>query len=223
MTKKVVWIMLCLLFWSLAGPGASAAKPPSIAVGPVDVLLDVGHGGIDGGTSYQGILEKDINLAVARMLYQQLSKRGYHVVLNRTKDYALSDDNEWLSSSSRHRRDLAQRLHLGKTMQPQIMVSLHVNWSTNTNRRGGIVIYNDQARLLAAHIQKELNSMYHTRREEVRGKTFYLLNHADWPAVIVEMGFLSNPQDRETLTNRKTQETIVQAISDAIDAYFILF
>jgi len=57
------------------------------------ILIDAGHGGIDGGTSYKQFLEKDINLEIGRRLYVVLRSHGYRAILNRTGDYALSDDN----------------------------------------------------------------------------------------------------------------------------------
>lgn len=73
------------------------------------IIIDAGHGGIDGGTSFQNIMEKDINLAIAQKVFMLLRSMGYHAVLNRTGDYALSEENHWLGTRSRHLRDLAQR------------------------------------------------------------------------------------------------------------------
>src|SRR5437899_226339 len=93
-----------------------------------DVLIDVGHGGIDGGTSHNELLEKDLNLAIAKLLKQSLKEYNILAVLNRTTDVAPSDDNHWLPSRSRHRRDLAQRSLVMEGLYPKVIISLHCNW-----------------------------------------------------------------------------------------------
>jgi N-acetylmuramoyl-L-alanine amidase len=191
---------------------------------PVDVLIDVGHGGIDGGTFYQDIYEKDINLLIGQKLYRRLSQSGYHVVLNRTGDYALSDHNQWLQSRSRHRRDLAQRKKMVEELRPKILISLHVNWSKNPGKQGPYVLYQDdhQSYLLAQILQDTLNRSEGTRNPPVPSRIYYLLNHDLCPSVIVEMGFLSNSQDRENLLNPRYQDKIAEAVESAIDHYFTL-
>ena len=186
-----------------------------------DVLIDVGHGGKDGGTVHDQLLEKDLNLMVAKELYKQLSAQGLRVVLNRTADYALSDDNGWLKVRSRHMRDLAQRKELAKQLNPQLMISLHVNWSPNPKKNGPLLLHqkNEESLLLANHIQDTLNQLYGTHTLPVFGKTFFLLNHVPCPTVIVEMGFISNSADRNRLTHAEGQKEIAAAISSGVKDY----
>ncbi len=185
------------------------------------ILIDVGHGGIDGGTSYGEILEKDINLAISRRLFMLLRKEGYHAVLNRDADYALSDDNRWHRSSSRHRRDLSQRKQLSSEIPTKLVVSIHVNWGKNSSKRGGIVLHQSEGRstLLADTIQEQLNLVYRSNNHIMVGKPYYLLNQTQVPAVIVETGFLSNMEDRKLLTGRNGQMQIAEAIADGIISY----
>lgn len=185
------------------------------------VLIDVGHGGVDGGTSYQGLLEKDINLAIAQKLYLILRSKGYAAVMNRDRDYALSDDNRWLRSSSRHRRDLAQRKSLTEQLPTEVVVSLHANWSKHSDRRGPVVLYQQEGEsyLLAESVQQTLNQLYGTSRETVYGKPFYLLNQIKQPAVIIETGFLSNAQDRAMLSSDRSQKQIADAIAQGVIAH----
>ncbi len=189
---------------------------------PYDVvLIDVGHGGIDGGTSYGDILEKDINLAISRRLFMLLRQEGYHAVLNRDADYALSDDNRWHRTSSRHRRDLSQRKQLSSEIPTKLVVSVHVNWGKNSSKRGGIVLHQSEGRstLLADTIQEQLNLVYNNSNHIMLGKPYYLLNQTKVPAVIVETGFLSNVEDRTLLTSRNGQMKIAEAIADGIISY----
>lgn len=192
---------------------------------PVDVLIDVGHGGIDGGASYKTTLEKDVTLTIARLLYNQLSMKGYAVVLNRTGDYALSEENGWLNTRSRHQKDLAQRKHLMQSLSPKITISLHANTSSDPDNHGPLVLYqkNNQSFMLADVMQHTLNKLYKTAELPQPGSRLYLLNHSICPTVLVEVGFISNPVDRERMTDPRQQQQIVSAISSAVDHYFLLF
>ncbi|UNK17037.1 N-acetylmuramoyl-L-alanine amidase [Paenibacillus sp. N3/727] len=185
------------------------------------ILIDVGHGGIDGGTSYGDILEKDINLQISRRLFMLLRSEGYHAVLNRDTDYALSDDNRWHASRSRHMKDLAQRKQLSSEIPTKMVVSIHVNWGKNKSKTGGIVLHQAEGRssILAESIQRELNILYKSNHHTSVGKPFYLLNRIEVPAVIVETGFISNSHDREKLCSRNGQMGIAEAIVDGIANY----
>ncbi|MFS0556579.1 N-acetylmuramoyl-L-alanine amidase [Brevibacillus sp. 179-C8.2 HS] len=185
------------------------------------ILIDVGHGGVDSGTSYGDLHEKDINLQIAKRLYRQLTAAGYTVALNRHEDIALSDDNRWLNNRSRHIRDLAQRKNLAKEIDPQMMLSLHVNWSPDPRRQGPIILHQntEESYLLAELLQNSLNKLTGTNDKPVKGKTYYMLRHNYCPSVIVEMGFISSAHDREMLTNPTSQEKIAQAISEAVSEY----
>lgn len=188
------------------------------------ILIDAGHGGIDGGTSSGTLLEKDVNLEIGRRLYMVLRSHGYTAILNRTGDYALSDDNRWLNSRSRHIRDLAQRKELSEQVPSSIVVSLHVNWGRNTSRRGPLLLHQDEGRsaLLAGALQHELEDVYQLQRRRLPelGRPFYLLKHMDSPAVIIETGFMSNAEDRHLLASPRGQQKIAEAIYSGIVEYF---
>ncbi|MGX1827826.1 N-acetylmuramoyl-L-alanine amidase family protein [Paenibacillus taichungensis] len=185
------------------------------------ILLDVGHGGIDGGTTDHGVLEKDINLAISQKVYLLLRSKGYAVIINRLGDYALSDENRWLNSRSRHRRDLAQRKSLSEEVSTDIVVSIHANWSPRSSAQGPVVLHQNEGRsyMLASSIQNQLNQLYKTERDVVWGKPFYLLNHVKQPAVIVETGFLSNAHDRAMISDPGEQKRIAQSIANGIIYY----
>ncbi|MDR0266747.1 N-acetylmuramoyl-L-alanine amidase [Paenibacillus sp.] len=210
----------------LASPvqAMALARPEEIKEHPAFsrdvIIIDAGHGGVDGGTSFQNILEKDITLAIAQKVFLLLRSKGYHAVLNRTGDYALSDENQWLNSRSRHLRDLAQRKELSKQIPTLIVVSLHVNWG-HTAQRGGVVLFQNEGHsvMLASAIQEQLDQLYGSKGFIKHGRPFYLLNHVADPAVIVETGFLSNAKDRVMLTDRKGQLKIAKAIVDGIHYY----
>ncbi|MGO4109995.1 N-acetylmuramoyl-L-alanine amidase [Paenibacillus sp. YAF4_2] len=185
------------------------------------VLIDAGHGGIDGGATAGSTLEKDINLAIARKLYLLLNSQGIPAVLNRTGDYALSEDNRWHLSRSRHKRDLSQRRQLTEEIKTTMLVSLHVNWTKDNSKHGPIVLHQSsgESALLAFCIQDTLNRHQQTAFYPREGKPFYLLRRVDQPAVIVEMGFISNSGDRTMLTDPRQQLKIASAIASGIRQY----
>ncbi|GGD56587.1 N-acetylmuramoyl-L-alanine amidase family protein [Paenibacillus nasutitermitis] len=231
----VIWMaMLSLAFQDI--PAANAAQESKLdnieaaipeyrrALPTTEVIIDVGHGGIDGGAHHKELLEKNINLAVGKKLYLLLRSYGIRAALNRDGDYALSDDNRWLRSRSRHQRDLSQRSQLPGEIQSELMVSLHVNWTKNTSRSGPLVLHQPQGEsaLLAYCIQDALNRQQHSSRTPVLGKPFYLLNKVEQPAVIVEMGFISHEGDRKMLTDPRRQLQIADAIASGVRNYILL-
>lgn len=187
------------------------------------ILIDAGHGGIDGGTSYGDILEKDITLAISRRLFLLLRADGFDAILNRTGDYAPSDENLWLRSRSRHLRDLAQRKELAETLPANVVVSIHINWAKSPSKHGPLVLFRQEGRsfLLAKTIQDQLNRLYGMKTTPVPGKPFYLLNKITATTVIVEAGFISSPEDRAKLCSPQGQEAIAEAVANGIAAYLM--
>ncbi|MFD0713747.1 N-acetylmuramoyl-L-alanine amidase [Paenibacillus sp. GCM10027626] len=215
-----------LSFMSCAPDAAAFEDDPRYerALPSADIIIDAGHGGIDGGSFEGNVLEKDINLAVAKKLYVLLNKSGFRAVLNRSGDYALSDDNRWLPTRSRHHRDLSQRSQLTKEIETALVISLHVNSGKNKATRGPLVLHqkNGQSALLANCIQDTLNKQQNANRRPKLGKPFYLLNVVKAPAVIVEMGFISNPEERRLLTDPDYQMQTADAIASGVRNYLLL-
>ncbi|CAM4307016.1 N-acetylmuramoyl-L-alanine amidase family protein [Paenibacillus tarimensis] len=214
----------------LNSPVTSASAPyknrpqPSGMMPEAEILIDVGHGGIDSGTSWNSVLEKDINLAIASRLYLLLRSHHINAVMNRTGDYALSEENRWHYTRSRHRKDLSQRKQLSEEIPVTAFVSLHVNWSSSAAAHGPVVIHQPEGRsaILAASIQNTLNAQQQMSRNPHASRTYFLLRRVKCPAVIVETGFLSNDRDRGILTNPRQQQRIAEAICSGIRQYMIM-
>lgn len=219
-------LTISMLMTTIQAHAAGIKRSPGSPLGssiPV-VMIDAGHGGIDGGASHGDILEKHITLDLARRLYGLLEAGGYLAVLNRDGDYALSDDNRWLNSRSRHTRDLAQRKELAETLKAGLVVSVHVNWSPSASSRGPLVLYRSKegrSYLLARSIQEQLNAIYGTRAVPKAGKPFYLLNQTSGAAVIVEAGFISSPADRALLCSPAGRQKLAEAVADGVATYLM--
>lgn len=216
-------LMILVLFLCLCKTSDAYALAIDPLLPNADIIIDVGHGGIDSGALHGKYQEKDMNLAISKKTYKLLKKKGYRVIINRTEDYALSEDNKW-SFGGRHRKDLAQRSGLANTIKPKMMLSMHINWSGKSDRRGPLVIYQNQSDsiLLAQLLQESLNRVYGMEEKPVLGKKYYVLRHTKCPAVIVELGFISNKTDRKLLNDSHHQAKLAKAISQAIDQYFAM-
>jgi len=183
------------------------------------IVIDPGHGGIDGGTSANGLLEKDVNLRMGHILRQVLEAHQYQVVMTRTDD---SDVSHFVpEGTSRYRRDLKGRVRLVGRVRPITFISIHVNWHKDSWRRGAIVYYQEgeeESRLLAEAVQKELNLIQEVKRQ-VRSGDFYVLRNTDIPAVLIEIGFISNPEDRKLMQDEVYLTKQAEAIMAGLEAF----
>ena len=164
------------------------------------VFIDVGHGGKDTGASYEGVSEKDINLKVAEKLVKLNTDKHLEIVLNRTSDAFIT---------------LEERVAKMKALSPDLMVSLHSNLSQNLSFQGIELYYpnkdNDNtADDLALHFEQSLGADYAVRA--VNQANFFVLKNAPCPAIMLEMGFLSNEKDRAVLTTESGQEKMALGI-----------
>ncbi len=213
----VVWPLCLMLLVSYQMPVQAFLKPQ------YDVIIDVGHGGVDGGTSFNGILEKEINLLFGLELYRQLADANYQVAITRIDDYALSDDYKG-PRLNRHSKDLRQRAFIANVLKPTIYLSVHINWSKSKKAHGPIVIYqkNDKSYSLATIIQKHLNNLYQTDLSVLKGKKYYLMNYTDTAAIITELGFISHSGDRAKMLDEQIRSEIVQVMVEGINEYMTL-
>ncbi|GAA0374295.1 N-acetylmuramoyl-L-alanine amidase family protein [Bacillus horti] len=235
LTRKILIIFTTLITLTVStlNPSTKANSTPTTPISeqslyrfmPYDVVIDIGHGGIDGGTFHKTILEKDINLTIGLELYKELKKKHYLVGITRTHDYALSDDYHFSAIRSRHQRDLTQRKLIAEGLNPKLLISIHVNYSSSKKARGPMVIYQRRGNsyLIAALLQDNLNKLAQTKHSIVPSSTFFLLQSVDSPALIAEVGYISHPQERALLQQPAYQQQIAQAISNTIDQYFTLY
>ncbi|HOQ01980.1 MAG TPA: N-acetylmuramoyl-L-alanine amidase [Acetivibrio clariflavus] len=189
------------------------------------IVIDPGHGGIDGGTSKAGILEKDINLDISKKLMNLLVKKGYTVIMTRENDISLESLDA--SGKNRYLRDLNARVNIINKSNAQLFVSIHVNCNNKKpSTDGSIVFYNDkfeQNKDLAYSIQRELNNMIvngkkRTIHDTVKAK-YYILKNSDIPGVLVETAFISNAKERQLLLKESFREDIAEAIASGIEQY----
>ncbi len=179
------------------------------------VVIDAGHGGVDGGVvgTVSGTKESDINLSVSRLLQREFEEAGFLVVQTRPTEAGLYD----AATAGYKRRDMEKRAEIIQKNSPAIMVSVHQNFFSQTSRRGAQVFYREDSeasKTLACLVQTSLNSMPEcVKKTSALAGDYFVLNCSDTPSIIVECGFLSNPQDEALLISKAYQEKIAAAIA----------
>ena len=193
------------------------------------VIIDAGHGGEDGGAvGVDGIIEKDINLAIALKLKNLLEVSGYEVIMTREKDQAIYDDSA-KSLREKKRSDLRNRMGIINKNKEEntVFVSIHQNKFPNPKYFGTQIFYsvnNPQSQELATKLKDSIVGLIQPENDrEIKpsNEKIYLLHNAQIPAVIVECGFLSNEQEAKKLTNEKYQTDISFSIYCGITDYFL--
>lgn len=185
------------------------------------IVVDVGHGGFDSGKiGVNGELEKDINLQVALKLKKTLEDMGMSVIMTREDDQGLYDEN----ASNKKAQDLQRRCDLINQEKPLMTISIHQNSYTSPEIKGAQVFYyttSTESQKLAEILQKTLIEQVdpQNHREAKANDSYYLLKKTDSVIVIVECGFLSNPQEAEKLSDEEYQQKMADAICTGINKY----
>lgn len=222
-------IVACSLGIVMYGVKASEKKffmPEELA--GVKVLIDPGHGGLDGGASSGEIVERDITLSIGHKLSKRLEKKGALVVMTRQqKGDALAEhapSEKFPSTRSRKLADLKLREDIAVNENPDVFISVHVNAIPDKRWRGAQVFYHEgghpNGEPLAKAIQEAfVKNLKNTDRVAMSISGVYLLKMAPMPAVLVETGFLSNDEERALLTNPKYQDQLADAIMQGIISF----
>ena len=169
----------------------------------IKVVVDPGHGGYDTGASYGGFEEKDINLAISEKLKSTLEDAGITVFLTR-------DDDDFLS--------LAERVEITNSIKPDVFISIHGNALVSSRIIRGVETYywTSQSHKLAYFIHRSILNNINIPDHFIRRAQFYVIRHASCPAVLAELGFVSNHDDRKLLTSSTTQDKYAKALTEAI-------
>ncbi len=189
------------------------------------IIIDAGHGGFDGGAVGVGdIVEKDINLAISQKIYDMALLNGFNAVMVRESDTAVNDDG---LSTLREKKvsDIHNRLALAQKYPEAIFLSIHQNHFPQHKYWGTQVFYgpkNDESRQLAEKIQRLVRENLqpdNSREIKPAEKNLYILYNATNTAVLVECGFLSNPEECQRLTDPDYQQELAFEIFTAVCDY----
>ncbi|MGN0244223.1 MAG: N-acetylmuramoyl-L-alanine amidase [Lachnospiraceae bacterium] len=188
----------------------------------ISILIDAGHGGADPGkVGPDDILEKDINLSIAKKLQKLLKKKGYAVALTRKDDNGVYHEGDRKTKSV----DLQNRRNMILSSQPDAVISIHQNSFTSPDVSGAQVFYYEdsaESERLASVMQEALrNELDPENKREIKPDgAYYLLKTDACPMIIVECGFLSNEEEARLLATDEYQNKVTTAIYKGIASYF---
>ena len=189
------------------------------------IVIDPGHGGIDGGAkSENGVIEKDINLSISLKTKAALESKGYKVIMTRSEDVGLYTEGKKVREKKIE--DLGNRVKIKKDNKCDAFISIHQNMFPQKNCKGAQVwsANNEPSQKLGKIIQqkfKEEVDQNNKREAKVAKKEYKILNDGyEGASVIVECGFLSNPEECELLGKEDYQNKIANTLANAIDEYF---
>jgi len=180
------------------------------------ILIDAGHGGWDPGKVSGDTLEKTINLAISQKLQGYLEQADATVLMTRVDDSGLA---------ATKKSDMYTRKLTADTSNADIFVSIHQNSYPNSKAQGAQVFYfnhSDNSKRLAECIQSELISFINNNNKRVvsENSSYYVLKKTSMPAVIVECGFLTNPDEKTKLLDPGYQDKVAWSVYMGIVDYF---
>lgn len=167
------------------------------------IIIDAGHGGKDSGQVAESLKEKDITLQVAKVFQKVAGEKGYDVIL-------LRDNDKFIS--------LEERIKKINEVKPYLVISLHANSTQNTNKSGIELYFSESEELKDVNfnfISKISSSLItQTKYEDVkvRNANFKILSESNYPAVLIELGFMTNVNDLDYIRSEKGQSEIVNAL-----------
>ena len=197
---------------------SSSEQPKNLGV----IVLDAGHGGLDPGkVGINNVLEKDINLAIVLKLKPLLEEYGFTIHLTRDSDKILGPAN----SSRPKRDDMIARVDMVKNLNPYFTISIHQNSFPTPSVNGPQVFYykdSVESATMAQIIQNSLNQYLNPqkKREPQANANHYLLTRTPTPTVIVECGFLSNPDEAALLATDAYQQKVAEAVFMGVVSYY---
>ena len=229
--RKLADIMLSLLVLmgtlSLAWIGLSSTRAvPASAVPdslfgaiPEDacvLLIDAGHGGFDGGAVGEetGVIEAELNLSIAKLLADELTRKGFYVVMTRTDDRALGDTK---------RADMEARRELMQSERIDAVVSIHINKFRDRSVSGPMVFYmkgSDSGKALAETVIYSLCEHVGRPQRYANPEDLFVLRVPKAPSVLIECGFLSNASDEAQLITEAYQRKLAEGAAEGIANYF---
>ncbi|OES45919.1 N-acetylmuramoyl-L-alanine amidase CwlD [Domibacillus iocasae] len=215
----VVLVAIAAFVYNDVKPAFNAWRPP---LAGITIMIDPGHGGMDGGAGSEPALEKDIALSVSEKLREFLNGQGAVVLMTREEDMDLAQEKTE-SVRTRKTEDLKKRRQLINESNADLFVSIHLNAIPAEQWRGAQTFYSShlpENQQIAADIQKELiGNLGNTDRQPAEIGHVYVLKEADIPGALVEIGFLSNPVERRLLESEEYQEKTAASISRGILRY----
>lgn len=226
--KLLFLTVACLVLLIIAAVSLETGNKSEVMVYNIAskiIVVDPGHGGVDTGAARGDIVEKDITLKIAEKLAVELSRGGAAVIMTRQGDTDLVEQNFRGSYRERHRLGLSNRVKKANQTGADLFISIHTNAAPNPRWRGAQTFYHPESaesKKAAEAIQEEIKKgLGNTTRSALAGD-YFVMNNTEMPAVLVEVGFISNPEEGKLLCNEEYQQKMAHAICLGIEKYFAL-
>ena len=166
------------------------------------VVIDPGHGGHDKGGQWGLVYEKHLALDIATRLEGEVKKRGFRTVMTRRSDYFIS---------------LPERVRIASRYSDAIFVSVHTNYTWKQGVSGLETFYHSpQSRSLASCVHSGMMSKVRAVNRGVKFARFYVIRNTTCPSILVEGGFVSNPNERSRMKSGWFRQALAEGIADGI-------
>lgn len=182
------------------------------------IYLDAGHGGRDSGAISKTFLEKDMNLLLTQKLEKVLISKGAIIYMTREGDYDLSK-----STINKKRDDLYRRVKMINSSKCDLYISMHLNSSPSTKWNGIQIFYSNvvkENKKIAETITNTMKKNMQNVREVKKENSYYMYSKLKVPGVLVEAGFISNPNDNYKIRQSNYQDALVNNIAQGIENYY---
>ena len=233
--KKIKWnsvfvmltfsVCICVIGYAALRMDENVAVTSTLNQDELILIFDAGHGGIDGGCSTaDGKVEKNINLNITLSLRDLSKLFGYNVELTRDTDKSIHDKG---ISGIRNQKisDMENRLELFNKYDNSICISIHQNTFSDPKFNGAQMFYsekNEFSEQLASIMQQQfVNNLQPNNQREIKlcGSELYLCYYCNNPAVMIECGFLSNPEEALQLTDSAYQKKVAFTVFNGINEF----
>lgn len=206
------FITSCSQASKVDAPVAAAQAKPRTGKGRL-IVIDPGHGGFDIGANVQSVQEKALALRTAALAKKYLNDIGYRVILTRSRDVFIP---------------LKKRTSIANDTKSKLFVSVHYNAHKNPQAKGIEVYFYQKSskwrtgcsKKLAENVLSRLLARTGAVSRGVKHGNFHVIRETSMPAILVEGGFITHPQERDRLKERKYIDQIAQAIAEGVDKYF---
>ncbi|MDU2064194.1 MAG: N-acetylmuramoyl-L-alanine amidase [Sporomusaceae bacterium] len=203
----------------ISKPIAKANFSYSAGLAQKTIVLDPGHGGSDPGAIGPGKnQEKTVTLAVAAKVKAMLERAGAKVILTRDTDVDVYGPN------ASGVEELGARADVANSRKADIFLSIHANSFTNPAVNGAATYYyekSDYDALLAQSLQTSFVQATNLQDRGTYQANFYVIKHTTMPAALIELAFISNPEEEKDLINSQFQQKMANGIVQGLDSFFL--
>lgn len=226
----IIAVLAALMFFSMSEYNREYAKSSNAGLKDKLIVIDPGHGGIDGGASLgEHFNEKDINLDISLKLRDLLTNAGVKVILTRDSDVSLENKSDL--QSSRYRRDLNARRDIVDNSGADVFISIHSNcFRSNPETKGAILFYHyasEEGKNLAQWVGSSIDEIVYrnflkndTLKSKILPEDLFMLRSTKVPGILVETGYMTNQEEGRLLRQDDFQAVMAEAIFDGLWKYY---